>query len=102
MKTSALLLFLVISGATCSAAIAASEASARASLAAAKSEEAKAIAAQAAWTATVTAIAAADKALSAGDFETAQQQADEALALARRSIQQAEEQKSVWRDAVVR
>jgi len=81
---------------------AATEADAAASLSAAVAMEAKAREAQAAWTPTETALAAAKKALDSKNFELAKQQADEALALAKRSLEQAEQQKSVWRDAVVR
>ena len=80
---------------------AASEAEAKTSLDAARAEESKAKAAKAAWTPTEAALAAATKALAARDFDVAKASADEALALARRSIQQAEEQKSAWREVVV-
>lgn len=81
---------------------AATEADATSSLAAASAEEAKAVAAKSAWTPTETALAAAKKALAAGDFDLAKRLADEALALARRSIEQSHEQQSVWRDAEIR
>jgi len=81
---------------------AATEADAKAAIDAAKAEEAKAIAAQAAWTPTEDALAAAQKALAAGQFDQAAMSANTALALAKRSVEQASEQKTLWQDAVIR
>jgi len=85
-----------------SPAFAATQAEAEAAVSAAKAEEARAIAAQSAWTPTEDALKSAAKALEAKDWMTAKANADEALALARRSIEQSVEQKSLWRDAVIR
>jgi hypothetical protein len=83
-------------------AFAATQAEAEASLAAANAEEALARKAQSAWTPAEQALVDAKKALSAKDWNTAKATADEALALAKRSIEQSEEQKTLWRDAVIR
>lgn len=85
----------------CTAPALAGKPEAEAALAAATAEEAQAKTAQAAWTPTEQALQAARKALAAGDWAAAQTEAEEALALARRSLEQAAEQKTLWRDAVL-
>jgi hypothetical protein len=54
------------------------------------------------WTTTAKALQEAKKAADAGNFDEAVKQAEEAEALAKGSIAQAEEQKKLWPDAVVR
>jgi hypothetical protein len=54
------------------------------------------------WTTTGQTIAAARKAADAGKFEEAVKLAEHAEALANGSIAQAEEQKKIWADAVIR
>lgn len=83
-------------------AFAATQAEAEAAVAAAVAAEAEAIAAKAAWTTTESALADARKAIAAGKWDEAKTTADEALAMARLSIEQANEQKAVWRNAVFR
>jgi hypothetical protein len=83
-------------------ALAATQAEAEAALAAAKAAETEALAAKAAWTTTEANLSKSVKALAAGNWEEAKATADEALALARRSVEQAEEQKTIWRNAVFR
>jgi len=83
-------------------ALAATQAEAEAALAAAKAAETEALAAKAAWTTTEANLSKSVKALAACNWEEAKATADEALALARRSVEQAEEQKTIWRNAVFR
>ena len=83
-------------------ALAATQAEAEAALAAAQMAESKAIAAKAAWTATETALSDARKLLAAGKWDEAKATADEAMALARLSVEQANEQKTSSRNAVIR
>jgi hypothetical protein len=54
------------------------------------------------WTTTGQMIAAAKKAADAGKFDEAVELAGHAEALASASVAQAEEQKKIWKDAVVR
>jgi hypothetical protein len=54
------------------------------------------------WTTTGKALKAAKKAADAGKFDEAVKHAQEAEALAKGSIAQAEEQKKLWVDAVIR
>ncbi len=54
------------------------------------------------WTTTTSALKAAKKAADAGKFDDAVKHAKEAEALANASIAQAEEQKKLWKDAVIR
>ena len=60
------------------------------------------MAAKAAWTPTEAALKDAEKSLAAKDWDTAKAAADEALALATRSLAQSHEQKTLWQDAVIR
>ena len=82
--------------------LAATQTEADAALKAAQAEEAKALAAQAAWTPTEALLDQARKAIAAQNWDGAKAAADEALAMAARSIAQATEQKSLWQDAVLR
>jgi hypothetical protein len=54
------------------------------------------------WTTTASELKAAKKAADAGKFDEAVKHAEHAEALANASIAQAEEQKKLWADAVVR
>jgi len=83
-------------------AFAATQAEAEAALAAAHEAESEAIAAKAAWTSTETALSNARKALAAGKWDETKAAADEAIAQAKLSVEQANEQKTLWRNAVVR
>jgi hypothetical protein len=83
-------------------ALAATQREAEAALAAARAEEAKAVAVQAAWTPTEAMLSDARKALAGKQWDAAKAAADEALALAKRSLAQSEEQKTAWRNAVIR
>jgi hypothetical protein len=83
-------------------ALAATQAEAEAALAAARAAESEAVAAKAAWIPTETALTKAAKALAAEKWDEAKLAADEALALARLSVEQANEQKTSWRNAVFR
>jgi hypothetical protein len=83
-------------------ALAATQTEAAAALDAAKAAEKAALAAKSAWTTTEANLTKSAKALAAGNWDEAKAAADEALALARRSVEQAEEQKKIWRDAVFR
>lgn len=83
-------------------ALAGTKAEAEAALAAAQAAESDAIAAKAAWTATETTLSDAQKALAAGKWDEAKAAADEAMTLAKLSVEQANEQKTSWRNAVVR
>lgn len=83
-------------------ALAATQAEAEAALAAAQAAESEAIAAKAAWTPTEAALSNAKKALAAGKWDEAKAAANEAMTLAKLSVEQANEQKTSWRNAVVR
>ncbi len=62
----------------------------------------KALAMKAGWLTTSKELKAAKKAADGGKFDDAVKHAKEAEALANASIAQAEEQKKIWKDAVVR
>lgn len=81
-------------------ALAATQAEAEAALAAAQAAEAEAVAAKAAWIPTETALIEAKEALAAGNWNAAKAAADKALALAKLSVEQANEQKTSWRISV--
>ena len=83
-------------------ALAATQAEAEAALAAAQAAESEALAAKAAWTSTETFLSDARKALAAGKWDEAKAAADEAIAQAKLSVEQANEQKTSWRNAVLR
>lgn len=94
--------FALILGCLAQPVLAASQQEAEAAFAAAQAAEAKAFAARAAWTPTEAILGDAKKALAAKNWDAAKAAADEALALAERSIAQSDEQKTSWRDAVIR
>jgi hypothetical protein len=81
-------------------AVAATQVEAQAALAAAQAAESEALAAKAAWTTTEADLIKAQKALAAGQWDQAKAAADEALTLAKLSVEQANEQKTSWRNAV--
>ena len=54
------------------------------------------------WTTTGAAMKAAEKAADAGKFDDAVKHAEQAEALAKASIAQAQEQKKLWKNAVIR
>ncbi|OIQ69585.1 hypothetical protein GALL_488120 [mine drainage metagenome] len=83
-------------------ALAATQAESEAAVAAAEAVESEAIAAKAAWTTTEANLTKAKKALAASKWDEAKAAADEAATLAKLSIEQANEQKTVWRNAVFR
>jgi hypothetical protein len=83
-------------------AFAATQAEAEAALAAAQAAAEEALAAKAAWTTTEANLTTATKALAAGKWDAAKAAANEALALAKLSVEQANEQKTLWRNAVFR
>lgn len=83
-------------------ALAATQAEAEATIAAAQAAESEAVAAKAAWTSTEAALIQAKKALGAGKWDEAKAAADEALTQAKLSVEQANEQKTSWRNAVFR
>jgi hypothetical protein len=79
-----------------------SEADYKAALAAAEAGEQQAGALKNQWTTTEETLAAARKAAAAGDFSAAVKQAQQAEALAKASIAQAEEQAEAWKAAIIR
>ena len=83
-------------------ALAASEQDFAGAYAAAEKVEKQALTMQAAWTTTEKTLKAAKKAADAKDYDHATTLAREAEALAKRSIEQAKEQKTAWQKAVVR
>jgi hypothetical protein len=88
---------------TVKAALAAStEVDFKTAIAAAEAAEKDAGALKNQWTATEQALAAAKKAATAGDFDTAVKQANFAESLAKASIAQAKEQETAWRAGVIR
>jgi hypothetical protein len=72
-----------------------------AAYAAAQSAEKDAGALKNRWTTTEQVLAAAKKAATAGDFDSAVDQAKQAEALAKASIAQAKEQDTAWKAAVI-
>jgi len=97
-----LLITAVLLAFTASAAQAATQAEAEAALADAKKIEAEAAKSNNRWVPTEAALAAAAKALAAGNWDEAATQAGRARALAARSVEQSKEQQNAWRDAVIR
>ena len=91
---------LLIAGAT--SAFAATEADYKAALAAAEAANKEAAGLRNQWTVTAAAIAAAKKAAEAGDFDKAVASSNEAEALAKASIFQATNEKTLWKDMEVR
>lgn len=84
------------------AAFAASADDFKAAYAKAESMSKQALAMKAGWLTTDKELKAAKKAADAGKFDDALKHAKEAEALANASMAQAEEQKKLWKDAVVR
>jgi hypothetical protein len=80
----------------------ASEADFKAAYAAAESASKQAGTLRNQWTTTVSALAAAKKAASAGDFDKAVGEAKEAEALAKASIFQATSEQERWKDMEIR
>jgi hypothetical protein len=76
------------------------QAEAEAALAAAQKVEATAVALEDAWVPTEADLKTAEKAIAAQDWDAAKVAADKALVLANLSVEQANEQKSVWRLSV--
>jgi len=101
-KTSLLALAsaLLIGGAT--SALAATEADYKAALAVAEAANKEAAGLRNQWTVTAAAIAAAKKAAEAGDFDKAVASSNEAEALAKASIFQATNEKTLWKDMEIR
>jgi hypothetical protein len=81
---------------------ASTEADFKAAVAAAEAAEKDAGALKNQWTTTEQTLAAARKAASGNDFDSAVQQARQAEALAKASIAQAKEQQDAWQAAVIR
>lgn len=79
-----------------------SEANFKTALAKAEAAEKDAGALKNQWTTTEQALAAANKAAAAGDFDAAIKAAQQAEALAKASIYQAKEQDTAWKAAVIR
>lgn len=102
MKTRLSLAMLFTFAGIALAAQPASQSSAGAALKAADAIAAQADAAGAQWTTTVALLKAAHTSNAAGDFTTAQSQAQKAQAMAKLSIQEAHEQKSLWRAQVIK
>jgi hypothetical protein len=91
---------LLIAGAT--SAFAATEADYKTALAAAEAANKEAAGLRNQWTVTAAAIAAAKKAAEAGDFDKAVASSNEAEALAKASIFQATNEKTLWKDMEIR
>jgi hypothetical protein len=91
---------LLITGAT--SAFAATEADYKAALSAAEAANKEAAGLRNQWTVTAAAIAAAKKAAEAGDFDKAVASSNEAEALAKASIFQATNEKTLWKDMEIR
>jgi hypothetical protein len=91
---------LLIAGAT--SALAATEADYKAALAAAEAANKEAAGLRNQWTVTAAAIAAAKQAAEAGDFDKAVASSNEAEALAKASIFQATNEKTLWKDMEIR
>ena len=81
---------------------ASTEADFKVALAAAEAANKEASALKNQWTTTSQALAAAEKAAAAGDFDTAVSDAKQAEALAKASIAQAREQDEAWKAAKIR
>jgi hypothetical protein len=84
------------------AAYAASADDFKAAYAKAEAASKKALELKTGWTTTDKALKAAKKAADAGKFEDAVKQANKAEALANASIAQHDQQKKLWKDAVIR
>ena len=104
MRTRLLIQLAVILsvGGFVTAAFAASADDFKAAYAKAEAASKQSLAMKAGWLTTDKELKAAKKAADAGKFDDAVKHAQEAEALAKASIAQAEEQKKLWKDAVVR
>jgi hypothetical protein len=89
-------------GGLATAAMAASADDFKAAYAKAEAASKQALSMKTGWTTTTKALKAAKKAAGAGKYDAAVKKANEALALANASIAQAEQQKKLWKDAVIR
>jgi hypothetical protein len=89
-------------GGLATAAMAASADDFKAAYAKAEAASKQALSMKTGWTTTTKALKAAKKAADAGKYDAAVKKANEALALANASIAQAEQQKKLWKDAVIR
>ena len=102
MKHASILALVVLGAGWAGSAAAASESDYTAAFAAATSAESEAGKIQNQWTATEDTLRAAKKAADAKNFDQATDLAQLAKAMALRSIEQAKQQATAWRDAVVR
>jgi hypothetical protein len=104
MRTRVLILLAVVLsvGGFVTAAFAASADDFKAVYAKAEAANKKSLAMKTAWLTTASELKAAKKAADAGKFDDAVKHAMKAEALANASIAQAEEQKKLWKNAVVR
>lgn len=93
---------ILVVGAFVSAALAASADDFKTAYATAEAAAKQALAMKTGWLTTDKELKAAKKAADAGKFDDAVKHAKEAEALAKASIAQAEEQKKLWKDAVIR
>jgi len=101
-KTSLLSLASVLLIADATSALAATEADYKTALSAAEAANKEAAGLRNQWTVTAAAIAAAKKAAEAGDFDKAVASSNEAEALAKASIFQATNEKTLWKDMEIR
>lgn len=103
MRTRVLIQLAVILsvGGFATAAFAASADDYKAAYAKAEAAAKQAVKMKTAWTTTGKALKAAKKAADAGKFDDAVKHAKQAEALANASIAQGEEQKKLWKDAVI-
>ena len=101
-RTSLLALASVLLIAGASPVLAATEADYKAALSAAEAANKEAAGLRNQWTVTAAAIAAAKKAAEAGDFDKAVASSKEAEALAKASIFQATNEKTLWKDMEIR
>jgi hypothetical protein len=102
MRTSILILSLVLVSADSTCLHAATETDYTAAYAAAEAANKEAGALRNQWTTTAATLAAAKKAAAEGNFDSAVAASKEAEALARASIFQANEQKEAWKDLEIR
>jgi hypothetical protein len=100
IRNMSLAMVLLVSGAV--PALAASEEDYKAAFAAADAAEMQADQLRNRWTTTEAQLAAAKKAATAGDFDTATAAAKEAEALAKASVFQATSEKERWKDMEIR
>ena len=89
-------------GVTATAALAASAEDFKAAYAKAEAAEKQAVQMKTSWTTTVNALKDAKKAADAGKLDDAVALAQHAEALANASMEQAKQEETLWRDAVIR